>query len=190
MTDRMEKQILHTGSYLRLCKLGRWEFAERTNASGVVVIVGVTDQGRLVLTEQLRVPLATQVIELPAGLAGDVRGDEEESLERAAERELLEETGFQAKSMARLTSGPPSAGLSPEVVTFFWAEGLSRVAAGGGDESEQIRVHEISLSDLPSWLEAQESRGASVDPKVYVGLYFATQRSGTRVRTHNEGATS
>ena len=43
-----------------------------------------------------RWPVRTHCIELPAGLVGDVAGQEGEALEVAARRELLEETGYEA----------------------------------------------------------------------------------------------
>lgn len=169
----MDKTILCEGRHLRLVKRGHWEFVERTLASGVVVIVAVTQENKIVLTEQFRVPLGKRVIELPAGLAGDVAGDESESLSTAARRELLEETGYEAKEMILLTEGPPSAGLTSETVTFFWAKDLRRVSEGGGDAGEDIQVHEVELSKVRGWLEEQLKAGVMIDPKVYAGLYFA-----------------
>jgi ADP-ribose pyrophosphatase len=111
------------------------------------------------------------VIELPAGLAGDVPGEEDEALEAAARRELLEETGYQAKEMVRLFHGPPSAGITSEELTFFLAEGVERVAAGGGDPSEDITVHAVPLDTVADWLEEQARLGKRVDVKVYAGLH-------------------
>lgn len=143
---------------------------ERTVASGVVVIVAVTDEGRLVLTEQYRIPVERSVIELPAGLAGD--GEAGETLIAAAHRELLEETGYEATAMGRLADGPSSAGLTSEVVTFMRASGLRRVGPGGGDADEAITVHEVLLDEVGAWLDAMTRRGYLVDPKVYAGLYL------------------
>jgi ADP-ribose pyrophosphatase len=141
-------------------------------ASGVVIIVATTDEGGLVLVEQPRMSVHQHTIELPAGLVGDQPSDADEPMERAAERELEEETGFHAATWTRLFAGPPSVGLSGEMVTFFRATGLTRIAAGGGDASEQITVHVIPLDDVPAFLAAQTALGALVDPKVYAGLYF------------------
>jgi ADP-ribose pyrophosphatase len=54
------------GKFVRVKKAGRWEYAERTNAAGGVVIVAITDAGSLLLIEQERLPVASRVIELPA----------------------------------------------------------------------------------------------------------------------------
>ncbi|HYN44072.1 MAG TPA: NUDIX hydrolase, partial [Thermoanaerobaculia bacterium] len=109
----------------------------------------------------------------PAGLAGDAESPASEPLEEAARRELVEETGWDAKAMQRLTAGPPSAGVTSEIVTFFRARGLSKVGAGGGVEGEAITVHEVPLGAVESFLAEREADGVLVDPKVWAGLWFA-----------------
>jgi len=165
-------QEIYTGKFLAYRVKGRWEYVERVNCAGVAVIVAVTTQQELVLTEQHRVPLNASVIELPAGLVGDKPKFKGESFESAARRELLEETGFEAEDMTTLIEGPVSSGLTSEIVTFFLAKNLTKRHAGGGDEKENIRVHIIPTSRVDAWLEDQEKRGVWVDPKVYTGLYM------------------
>ncbi len=172
------RETLATGRFLELVREGRWEYAHRVSARGAVVLVPVTDDDRLVLVEQYRVPVAASVIELPAGLVGDIVGEESESHLVAARRELLEETGYAAESLHALTSGPPSAGMASEIVSFYLARGLKRMGDGGGDGHEEIVVHVVPLADVGSWLARQQrERNVMVDPKVYAGLYFAGQRS-------------
>jgi len=166
-------ETAYEGKYLSVLKKGRWEYVARRNTTGVVIVLAVTPDGDLLLVEQFRPPVGTTVIELPAGLAGDIAGMEDEDLSVAARRELEEETGWTAETLIRLTSGPVSAGLTSEVVTFYRAENLSRIGEGGGDESEDITIHSVPLKDVPAFLAAREESGALVDPKVYAALYFA-----------------
>jgi ADP-ribose pyrophosphatase len=168
--------VLAEGRFLRLVRRGNWEYADRTNAHGAVVILAVTDDGNLVLTEQFRIPLDRPTIEMPAGLAGDTPGDEAGNLKQAARRELLEETGYAAREMTCLISGPTSGGLSTEIITLFRATGLTKVAGGGGIDQEAIQVHEIPLASAHAWLASRMAAGVLVDPKVFAGLYFAGQR--------------
>ena len=170
-----EPEILWCGKFLRVLKHGRWEYADRMGVSGAVVIVALTSDRKLVLIEQYRIPVGRRVIELPAGIAGDIPGEEGEGLDIAARRELLEETGYEAVEMAQLFSGPPSAGLASEVVTFFKATGLRRVTDGGGAGHEEIEVHEIPLNQAGDWLRGKAGDGLLIDPKVYAGLYVAGQ---------------
>ena len=162
---------LAVGRYLRLRVEGGWEWCERVNATGVVVLVARTDAGAMLLVEQHRKPVGARVIELPAGLAGD-HGDAGEALATAAARELEEETGYRAERLELLCDGPVSAGMTSETLTWFRAHGLTRVSAGGGDASEDIVVHEVAEAEVPAFLAARAAAGVKVDPKVYAGLYF------------------
>ncbi|MCP4591200.1 MAG: NUDIX hydrolase [bacterium] len=174
MVDESCEEILGAGRYIRLVRQRGWEYAERLNATGIAAILAVTDDRRLVLTEQYREPVRKTVIELPAGLVGDVQGEEHEPFAAAARRELHEETGYEAAEMAYLTEGPPSAGLSNEVITFYYARGLRKTGPGGGVGHERIQVHEVPLREVSTWLRDAAARGALIDPKVFTGLYFVT----------------
>jgi len=167
--------IHYRGRFLGLKQRDRWEYAFRTNASGVVALVPVTDAGELVLVEQYRIPVRCSVMELPAGLAGDT-GDVNESLRIAAQRELLEETGYHAGFLEELLTGPSSAGLTDEVLTIFYAGGLKKVGSGGGSGDENIKVHHVPLQSAGEWLTARIAQGIMVDPKVYAGLFWAGMR--------------
>lgn len=143
-----------------------------------MAIVAVTDDARLILVEQERPAIGGRAIELPAGMVGDRVEFEGEAMAVAAERELLEETGYAAEQMEFLTQGPPSPGAISEQIAFFRAKGLRKVAEGGGDESEDITVHEVEISDVPGFLRAQEEAGLVVDSKVWAGLYFVGSSAG------------
>jgi len=166
------KTALYTGKYLSLIKEGHWEYAERVNATGAAIIVAVTDDQKLLLVEQYRIPVHTRTIELPAGIIGDEAGCSNESHAEAARRELREETGYDAGHIEFLTTGPASGGLTSEVVTLFRASQLRRVGAGGGIAHEKITVHEVPLSEVAAWLGAKAQTGILIEPKIYAGLYF------------------
>jgi ADP-ribose pyrophosphatase len=165
-----ETCTLFNGHYLRLKRRGSWEYAERTNAGSAVIVVAVTPEDRVLFVEQFRVPIDARSIEMPAGLVGDL--GEAESVETAARRELLEETGWRAARIEALMAGPSSSGMSNEMVAFVRARELTREHAGGGDESEAITVHEVPRADVARWLNAKRGEGYSIDPKLYAGLYF------------------
>ena len=166
-------QTLAEGRWLRLVRRGRWEFAQRTRGATAAVIVAVTPERELILIEQPRPAVGTNVIELPAGLIGDIAGAEDEAPELAAARELEEETGFRPRRLERVAAGPSSPGLSDEQLIFYVAHGVERVGAGGGDEHEDITVHTIPLPEVEDWLAGRQADGATIDVKVFAGLYFA-----------------
>lgn len=168
--------VLYRGRFLQLKERQGWEWVERVNCTGVVMLVARTPEGKVLLVEQYRIPVGAPVIEFPAGLVGDGAGHGED-LATAARRELLEETGYEAGVLEFLSEGPPSAGLSPEAITIFLASDLKRVGEGGGDATETILVHEVPEGEVEAWLEAKQREGCRVDPKVYAGLYFLWRRS-------------
>ena len=164
--------ILHKGKYLNLICEDNWEYVKRNQCSGIVVIVPMTRSGKVIFVEQFRRPVEAQVIEWPAGLVNDKILSDPETMEAAARRELLEETGYEAEHLSLLVGGPVSSGLSSEIITFYQALDAIKKGPGGGDATESIKVHEIPLRDADVWLYEMGKKGFLVDPKVYVGLYF------------------
>jgi ADP-ribose pyrophosphatase len=176
MSDESGVEVLARGKFLRLVRRDGWEYVDRPGASGAVFILGVTDEGRVLLTREYRVPVGKVVVGLPAGLVGDKEADE--SLDLAVRRELLEEAGFEARTVTFLTEGPTSAGLTSEVIAIMLATGLRKVAEGGGIEGESIQVAEVPLDEADAWLLDRVDEGCVVDPKVYAAFYFLARRAG------------
>jgi ADP-ribose pyrophosphatase len=168
-----QSRVIAKGRYLTFVDDGGWEYVTRPGVTGVVVIVAVTEDRKLVLVEQYRPPVHKRVIELPAGLVGDIDGKRDESMATAAERELEEETGYRAREMVLLFEGPIAVGVSDEVLSFFHARGITRIGEGGGDDTEDIIVHEVPLAELTAFLAARSKAGLGVDPKIYAGLFLA-----------------
>lgn len=165
---------LYSGKFVNLVREGRWEYCERVNQTAAAMIFACTAEGKVVLVEEYRPPIAGRSICFPAGLIGD---EGEESAETAARRELLEETGYEAEHIRYLFTGPSSPGITSECIAFFLADGLRRVSAGGGVQGERITVHEVPLATIDAWLDAQRAQGIAVDPRIYTGLYFITKGS-------------
>lgn len=172
MNDYEPAKVVHDGGHARLMARGHWEYIERRRTTQAVVVMAATDDDRLLLVEQYRPAVAANVIEPPAGLVGDIRGEEAEAELEAAKRELLEEVGYRANTWRRLIAGPPEPGLVNQQVVFYEAGDLSREHDGGGDESETILVHAVPRDGLESWLQSKRDAGVLVDPKLYIGLYW------------------
>ena len=173
MADSLES--LGRGKWLELVREGRWEFVRRTNVSGVVAMIPITDKNEVVLVEQFRTALKRPCIEIPAGLVGDEKAGEDPLA--AAKRELEEETGFEGSSWTYLFEGAASGGLTTETIRFYLVRGLERVGPGGGDDSEDIKVHVVPLAGLHEWLQSKAREGFAVDAKVYIAPWAASQGS-------------
>ena len=168
----MNRTTLYEGKYKRLVRQGSWEFTEQVNCTGVVIVWAMTEDKKVLLIEQYRVPVGKNVIEFPAGLVNDNQDHKNETLEDAARRELLEETGYEAKTVRFCIQGPASQASSADILTIFTASGLRKISEALGDGTETITVHEVSPRQAERWLKKKEQEGCLVDPKVYAGLYF------------------
>jgi 8-oxo-dGTP pyrophosphatase MutT (NUDIX family) len=101
-----------------------------------VAVVPVLPDGSLVMLWQFRHPHGKTHWEVPAG-----RVDEGESAAAAAERELLEETGYRAKRLVRLGGFHPINGISPHKAELYAALDCERVQAPEPGPLEQLSVH-------------------------------------------------
>lgn len=165
------REILYEGDWLRLVRRGRWEACERTHADGMaVIVIAVTPGDEVLFVEQYRVPLQARTIEMPAGLVGDDPG--EDTLEDAARRELVEETGWEPGTVEVLLVGPTSSGMSNERIAFVRARDLRQVGAGGGVDSEDITVHAVPRAQAPAWLMRKQAEGYELDLKLWAGLWM------------------
>ena len=175
-------ETLYRGRWLTLRQRGRWEYAERNNPGGAVIIVAVTPEDNVLFVEQYRVSILSNTIEMPAGLVGDLADQADESALIAARRELEEETGYRCGRLEFIHEGPSSSGMSNEIIAFVRAWDLEKVGPGGGDETEDIIVHEVPRNEAGAWLFARAAEGYSIDPKLFAGLWFIEHGGPTTYR--------
>ena len=91
--------------------------------TGSVVVLATLDDGKdphVLLERQYRHAADSYMWELPAG-----RIDKGEKALAAAKRELLEETGYKAKSWKKILKFYASPGFVAESMTVFWVRGLT-----------------------------------------------------------------
>ncbi len=171
MYEIIDKKVLWQGSFLKCVSvtyrdssgsIRKWETFERVNCDGIVVIVPVTEQEEVIIIRQFRPAVNGYVIEFPAGL-----NDKGESLEDAARRELLEETGYSAKELIFITEGPVSSGASGEMLTVYLAKGLKFKGIDKREETEDIEVFKIPINELYNRLSFFREQGSYIDLKVF-----------------------
>lgn len=156
------------GKYLEIRKQGTWEYAARRGNMGAAVILAITDSDEIILVEQFRAAHGRPCIELPAGLIGDT--DAGDTAAAAAARELHEETGFEAAHWQDFGAFATSPGMSSEMFTLFKATALTRTAAGGGVDNENITVHVVALASVSNFLAIQRAAGLIIDCRLIVAL--------------------
>jgi len=150
-----------------------WEALERVGIGGIVVMAAITPWNTILLEKQFRPPLGRDVIELPAGLV-----DPEESMEAAAKRELIEETGWSPSKLTFLTDGPISTGASTEILRAYLCTGLEHIGKNGGDDNEIIEVMEAPLDRVHEFLTKAQADGVLVDLKVFGIIELAKKALG------------
>ena len=151
------------GKFVTAKRRGKWEYVARSRGIRAAVILAVED-GHVLLVEQYRVPLECNCIELPAGLIGDHDADEDPLT--SASRELEEETGYRAERLEDLGAFYSSPGMVSESFTLVQAHRLTKVSKGGGVDGEDITVHRVALTDLPTFVEDKRAEGCAVDVKI------------------------
>lgn len=155
------------GDHVLVIERDHWQYVERKKAKEAVAVIAVTEDGKVILTEQFRRPVNARVIDWPAGLIGDEDPDTDAA--ETAQKELEEETGYVCESVERLARGPSSPGITSEIVSLYRARGIRKKGEGGGVGGEDITVHAVPRGELRKWLNDQD---ALIDLKVWAGLYF------------------
>ncbi len=111
---------------------------------GAVAIVALDSRDRVLMIRQYRHPVGAMLWEIPAGLR-DVAG---EPLLATAQRELLEEAGYQAREWHVLSDYLSSPGISTERLRVYLARDLTMVPAG---QREYVR-HEEEAYLTVAWM--------------------------------------
>jgi ADP-ribose pyrophosphatase len=133
-------------------------------SGGFAAVVPVTRGGDVVLVRQWRQPLDAFTLELPSG--GVDAGEEPE---RAAGRELFEETGFRAEKLEHLSSVHTSTGRSTEVCHLFQCEAVRDGRGPQPEATEFIQVVELPLDEALGMVSA----GEVTDATTVLGLLLA-----------------
>ena len=136
--------------------------------SGSVVVLAVDDNRhpRILLERQYRHAAGAHLWELPAG-----RKDPNESALAGAKRELLEETGFTARSWKRILYFFASPGFLDETMALFLARGL-RPGPAQPEDDERISVKFFPLRAALKMVDECRIR----DAKTIAGVLWLAQR--------------
>ncbi len=113
-----------------------------------VNVVAVTAEGRLVAVRQYRHGTQETGLEIPGGV---IETGEEPAV--AAERELLEETGYSAEEIVPLGKVAPNPALQDNWCFSFLARGAHRTGGQMLDPGEDIDVVEIEPNEIRALIE-------------------------------------
>jgi ADP-ribose pyrophosphatase len=133
---------------------------------GAAAIVPVLNDGRLLLERQFRYPHHTVLIEFPAG-----KLDPGETPLATAQRELREETGYEASRWKALGKIHPLPAYSDEVIHLFAAEELT-LCESQRDADEFLEVITMTVDEVAAAIK----RGEITDAKTLCA--FSLWQSG------------
>jgi ADP-ribose pyrophosphatase len=128
---------------------------------GSAVMLAVDDKKRILLVRQYRLPADRYLWELPAG-----KVDEGEKPLQAAKRELVEETGYKAKTWTKLASFFVSPGFVQERMTIYLAKDLTAGEAMPMDD-ERIETKWFKHKEVAKMIDDSEIE----DGKTIIGYY-------------------
>jgi ADP-ribose diphosphatase len=129
---------------------------------GSVVVLPVLPDGRILLIRQYRHATRHYLWELVAG-----RIDAGENVRQAAERELIEETGYRAKRLRLFLDVFPTPGFLEERMYILLAEKLT---AGAAQPEEDEKI--MAKAFAPATLEGMIRRNVLRDAKSIAGLLY------------------
>lgn len=142
---------------------------------GSVVIIPRLSNGHIILVRQFRYAAGKHLWELVAGSM-----EAGESVLRAARRELLEETGYRARSVKKLLSFYSSPGFLTEQMHLVEATDLTPASAQP-EADERIQVGEFSKGQIDELLRDKKI----IDGKTLAGLLWIG-RYGERKKGSNK----
>ena len=171
--ETLSSEYIYEGKILNLrkdevtVKEGRTSYREIVEHNGGVVILGITDEGKIPMIRQFRKPAEQVVFELPAG-----KLEKGEDPKEAALREFKEETGYTAGRIRFVSSFYPTVGYSEEILHIYFAEEL---VAGETDfdDNESIDIEEHTPEDLYALIDAGEVN----DGKTLIALLLYRYRT-------------
>jgi ADP-ribose pyrophosphatase len=148
---------------------GKHTVREVAKHPGGAAVVPVTDDGNVILVDQLRYPLGRHILELPAGKLSPG-----EDPAHCAARELEEEAGWIAESLTKLCAFHTSPGFCDELLHVYLGHGLRTSPTGHKREEGEFTM---SVRIIPfNEALAMIGSGAITDAKTIIGLLLAAQR--------------
>lgn len=142
---------------------------EKIKRPDTVVIFPVLDDGTILLTEQEQ-PGKTPFI----GAAGG-RVEEGEDVLEAAQRELLEETGYEASEFILWDAQHPTSKIDWVVYTFV-AKGLKEVADMNPDAGEKITLKPVDLQEFIDIAIGANFIEKEIVPKLYEAMLYPEKK--------------
>ena len=129
---------------------GTYHTFEKIVRPDTAIVIPVTTEGKIIICEQEQPHRDKPYLSLISG-----RVEENEPPEEAAKRELLEETGFEAKELILWDEYSPGTKIGWTIYTYI-AKGCKKIAEQNLDPGEKIRCDFISFEEFIELLAEQK----------------------------------
>lgn len=137
-----EGKCIDVSAFDVLLSDGNESYREVIKHPGGVVVVALKDEDTVLMVRQFRFPLQKELLELPAG-----RLEVGENPDDAIKRELLEETGYEAREWKSLGYIFTTPGICTEKLYLYMAKDLT-FKEQNLDEDEILKVYEYKVSEV------------------------------------------
>lgn len=145
---------------------GNHSTVEIVEHNGGVSLIVLPEPSKIVLVKQFRPSIGRELWEVPAG-----KLESGEDPTAAAERELIEETGYRCKSLQKLWTFYTAPGFCSELLHLYLAEDLT----AGDPQPEADEVLDVKIFDIrEAWTMIE--RDEIPDAKTQIAVAWAMQR--------------
>lgn len=138
-------------------KVGKRIRIDHPEAAAIIPFIA---ENEIIMVRQFRYALGKETLEIPAGKVdtGEKPGD-------CVQRELLEETGYEAQQIESLYTYVPAIGYSNELIHLYVGRGLRKMNEKV-DQGEIISVERLNLERVKELV----LEGRILDGKTIIGL--------------------
>jgi len=129
----------------------------------VVVLLAFPDDRHILLERHYRAPIGKWMLELPAGHI-----EKGETAAMAARKELIEETGYKAKTLKLLYKAYVAPGILTTKSYTYAATGLTKAYDKGTDKEEMLELKTMEFDEVYKLI----MKNAIIDKKTIAGVLY------------------
>ena len=130
--------------------------------NGVVAVIAITEDNKIILVKQYRKSIEDVVLEIPGG-----KLELNENPRECAIREFRKKTGYDAESFKLIHKFYPSVGFSNQMIFIYLAKKLEKLE--NKQEEQQIEIKEIDFDEVYKMVLNNEI----VDGKTSLGILLS-----------------
>ena len=174
--ETISSQLIYSGRVVRLridtvrMPGGGQTTREIVEHSDCVAIIAIDTDDNVLLVNQFRKPVETELLEIPAGGI-----DAGEDAEAAVRREMREETGYMPKKVELLGGFYSTPGYCTEYLHLYLASELV-LSPLNAEDTEGIELVRVPASQIPDLIASGRIRDAKSIAGLLVYLEYRTDR--------------